>query len=352
MINTRNPPSLPNITLYKLYFPDPPKSSSTATNNKTSPLEEKTTIKTQRHKHLNRKNHHYTKLEIYRATEKYPSQTVKNNYSFILPKKNKSTHPSPENLNIKITTSYTRQHLPNSTTTISKYRSENNLFKSPIQSLHTSSTPPKMLYKYILRKPTRKYKPNEKLYENLNPSISKYLSTNHVKSKLYLPKTPIKSKDKNNNLPNIHKRTFKRIRRFLPTNQETPFKISKYVSVQTKTNTIVKTENVTTNSLRPPDLNPNPNNKENYTANRKQSIDIQSKSGPQWRNNGSRQPPTSRIKPLTTQHFRQYYFTPSRTRLHTSSLAIITTPASNRNISPTKDSCNAKKSAYLQQYQT
>jgi hypothetical protein len=41
MINARNPPSLPNITLYKLYFPDPPKSSPTATINKPSPLEKK-----------------------------------------------------------------------------------------------------------------------------------------------------------------------------------------------------------------------------------------------------------------------------------------------------------------------
>jgi hypothetical protein len=55
MINAQNPPSLPNIALYKLYFPDPPKSSSTATTNKPSPSEEKTTIKTQRHKHLNKK---------------------------------------------------------------------------------------------------------------------------------------------------------------------------------------------------------------------------------------------------------------------------------------------------------
>ena len=41
MINAQNPPSLPNIALYKLYFPDPPKSSPTATINKPSPSEKK-----------------------------------------------------------------------------------------------------------------------------------------------------------------------------------------------------------------------------------------------------------------------------------------------------------------------
>ena len=41
MINARNPQSLPNITLYKLFFPDPPKSSPTAITNKPGPSEKK-----------------------------------------------------------------------------------------------------------------------------------------------------------------------------------------------------------------------------------------------------------------------------------------------------------------------
>ena len=64
MINARNPPSLLNITLYKLFFPDPSKHCPTADTSHPYPLQKQTTTTFHLPKFLYKKIHIYIKNNI------------------------------------------------------------------------------------------------------------------------------------------------------------------------------------------------------------------------------------------------------------------------------------------------
>ena len=173
----------------------------------------------------------------------------------------KSKHPPPKNLSIKSSIRYTRSHLPNSTITIRQHKYKRNISKSPNPNIPTSLKPPKLLYKYLHRKPIQNYVSNKKPYKNLNLSISNYLTSNHFASKLYIPKTLITT-TKHTKIPKTHKCVFQQIRSSLYANQKSLSNIIKCVPHHIESK-------VTISSPHPPDPTSNLTNKDTYPATQK-----------------------------------------------------------------------------------